>query len=176
MKIFIDAGHGGSNPGAVSSNGLREADVNLDVALRLGRLLTSRGYEVNYSRTSNVNVGLRERANMANQWGADYFVSIHCNSNVNPIYKGTSTYYYRANTTASQLALVVNNALVAMIETPDLGIIQANFAVLRYTNMPAILVELAFISNPQEAALLAMPAFRENCAIGIFNGLVEFTS
>ena len=107
--------------------------------------------------------------------GADYFISIHCNSNINPIYKGTSTYYYRPNTVASNLALTVNNSLVSMIQTPDLGTFQANFAVLRYTIMPAILVELAFISNPQEAALLATSSFRENCAIGIFNGIVEFT-
>ena len=152
MKIFIDAGHGGSNPGAVGPNGLKEADVNLDVALRLGRLLSSRNYEVRYSRTSDINVGLRERAMLANQWGADYFISIHCNSNINPIYKGTSTYYYRPNTVASNLALTVNNSLVS------------------------ILVELAFISNPQEAALLSTSSFRENCAIGIFNGIVEFTS
>ena len=98
MKIFIDAGHGGSNPGAVGPNGLKESDVNLDVALRLGRLLSSRNYEVKYSRISNINIGLRERATLANQWGADYFISIHCNSNINPIYKGTSTYDYRPNT------------------------------------------------------------------------------
>lgn len=176
MKIFIDAGHGGSNPGAVGPNGLKESDVNLDVALRLGRLLSSRNYEVKYSRISNINIGLRERATLANQWGADYFISIHCNSNINPIYKGTSTYYYRPNTVASNLALTVNNSLVSMIQTPDLGTFQANFAVLRYTIMPAILVELAFISNPQETALLATSSFRENCAIGIFNGIVEFTS
>ena len=176
LKIFIDAGHGGSNPGAVGPNGLKESDVNLDVALRLGRLLSSRNYEVKYSRTSNINIGLRERATLANQWGADYFISIHCNSNINPIDKDTSTYYYRPNTVASNLALTVNNSLVSMIQTPDLGTFQANFAVLRYTIMPAILVELAFISNPQEAALLATSSFRENCAIGIFNGIVEFTS
>ena len=67
MKIFIDAGHGGSNPGAVGPNGLKESDVNLDVALRLGRLLSSRNYEVKYSRISNINIGLRERATLANQ-------------------------------------------------------------------------------------------------------------
>ena len=174
MKIFIDAGHGGSNPGAVGPNGLKESDQYLSDRIQTGSWLSSRNYEVKYSRTSNINIGLRERATLANQWGADYFISIHCNSNINPIYKGTSTYYYRPNTVASNLALTVNNSLVSMIQTPDLGTFQANFAVLRYTIMPAILVELAFISNPQEAALLATSSFRENCAI--FNGIVEFTS
>ena len=77
MKIFIDPGHGGNNPGAVGANGLREADVNLDVALRLGRILTEWGYEIMYSRTEDATVSLSQRANMANNWGADYFVSVY---------------------------------------------------------------------------------------------------
>lgn len=175
MKIFIDPGHGGNNPGAVSETGLREADVNLDVALKLGRLLTTRGYEVKYSRVENETVSLTQRANMANEWGANYFVSIHCNSNVDPDIGGTSTYYYRTRTVAEEFATVVNNNLVRQIELKDLGIFTANFAVLRKTSMPAILVELAFISNPTEAQLLSTNTFRQNCAIGIFNGIVQFT-
>ena len=175
MKIFIDPGHGGNNPGAVSATGLREADVNLDVALKLGRLLTSRGYEVRYSRTENETVSLTQRANMANEWGADYFVSIHCNSNIDPDINGTSTYYYRTRTTAEEFAIVVNNNLVRQIELKDLGVFTANFAVLRKTSMPAILVELAFISNPLEAQLLSTNTFRQNCAIGIYNGIAQFT-
>lgn len=175
MKIFIDAGHGGTNPGAIGINGIEEANINLDVALRLGRILENRGYEVKYSRTENINLSLTQRSAMANQWGADYFISIHCNSNTNPIYKGTSTYYYRPNSTAESFARVVNTALVEQIGTPDLGVFSANFSVLRRTTMPAILVELAFLSNPQEAALLATDTFRENCAIGIANGVSEFT-
>ncbi len=176
MRIFLDPGHGGSNPGAVGANGLEEADVNLDIALKTGRLLQTEGYTVNYSRTDDTNVSLSERAALANQWGADYFVSIHCNSNVNPIYKGTSTYFYRTGTVAEELALTVNNALVEEINTKDLGIFSANFAVLRLTRMPAILVELAFISNPEEAELLSSEGFRQKCAIGISRGIIAFTS
>lgn len=176
MKIFLDPGHGGNNPGAVAASGLQEADVNLDVALRTGRILQSNGYEIMYSRTEDTTVSLRERAEMANSWGADYFVSIHCNANVNTAIMGTESFYYREGSIAQSFAQVVNNALVAQIETKDLGIFQANFAVLRLTYMPAILVELAFISNPTEAEQLSMPSFRENCAIGISNGVIEFTS
>ncbi len=175
MKIFIDPGHGGNNPGAVSQTGLKEADVNLDVALKLGRILTTWGYEVKYSRTDNITVSLTQRANMANEWGADYFVSIHCNSNENPNITGTSTYFYRRGTTAESFAIVVNNNLVRQIELKDLGVFAANFAVLRKTYMPAILVELAFISNPNEALLLSTNTFRQNCAIGIANGIAQFT-
>lgn len=175
MKIFIDPGHGGNNPGAVSATGLREADVNLDVSLKLGRILTSWGYDIRYSRTENTTVSLTQRANMANEWGADYFVSIHCNSNENPNIGGTSTYFYRVGTISESFAIVVNNNLVRQIELTDLGVFSANFAVLRKTYMPAILVELAFISNPAEAQLLSTNTFRQNCAIGIANGIAQFT-
>lgn len=174
MKVFLDPGHGGNNPGAIGPNGLREADVNLDVALRVGRILQAEGISVRYSRTGDSSVSLSERANLANSWDADYFVSIHCNSNVNPIYTGTETFFYREGSVAQDFARVVNNALVEQIGTKDLGIFAENFAVLRLTDMPAILVELAFISNPQEAEQLATPSFREQCAIGVANGILEF--
>lgn len=176
MKIFIDAGHGGSNPGAIGPNGLNEADVNLDIALKLGRILSSWGYEVKYSRVSDTTLTLGERARMANEWNADYFVSIHCNSNVNPEISGTATYFYRVGTVSENLAITVNNSLVRQIERKDLGVFSANFAVLRLTRMPAILVETAFISNPYEAELLSTNTFRQNCAIGIANGIAEFTT
>ena len=176
MRIFLDAGHGGTNPGAIGVNGLKESEVTLDVALRCGRILQSQGYTVNYSRTSEVIVSLAERARLANQWGADYFVSIHCNSNTNPIYKGTESFFYRAGSVAEDFALVVNTALVDAINTRDLGVFSANFAVLRLTRMPAILVELAFLSNPEEAELLSQSTFRQRCAEGIARGIVDFTS
>lgn len=176
MKIFIDPGHGGANPGAIGPNGLREADANLDIALKLGRILVRWGYEVRYSRTMDITVSLSARAQMANEWGADYFVSVHCNSNVNPLANGVSTYYYRVGTISENFAFTVNNSLVMQTELNDLGIFSANFAVLRLTRMPAILVETAFISNEAEAQLLATNSFRQNCAIGIANGIAEFTT
>ncbi len=176
MKIFIDPGHGGSNPGAIAQSGLEEATVNLDVSLRLGSILVQRGYEVNYSRTTNVDVSLSERARLANIWGANYFVSIHCNSATNTSYNGTESFYYKAGTVAQSFAETVNTALVRQIELVDLGVKERNLAVLRLTVMPATLVELAFLSNPREAALLATDSFRQNCAIGIANGIIQFTS
>ena len=171
---MIPALLGGSNPGAIAASGLKEAFVTLDIGLRLGRILKSRGYDVNYSRTEDVTVSLAGRAQMANDWGADYFISIHCNSNENPVFKGTSTYCFRLDTVASSLAQYVNDSLVEAIDTPNLGVMTANFAVLRRTTMPANLVETAFLSNPEEAALLAEPVFRENCAVGIANGIDDF--
>lgn len=175
MKIFLDPGHGGFDPGAVNtSTGLKESDVNLDVALELGKLLESNGYLIKYSRTTDEPVSLDTRANMANEWSANYFVSIHCNSSVVETAKGTETFFYREGITSEKLAKVVQNELVDQIKTKDRGTSIANFAVLRLSFMPSILVELAFISNNEEAALLATKDFRNKCAKGIENGLVKF--
>lgn len=174
MRIFIDPGHGGTNPGTIGVNGVVESEVNLDVALRLGRILQEAGYTVNYSRTGDTTVSLRKRAQMANEWGADYFVSIHCNYNTNPVYTGCETFFYREGTTAERFAITVNNALAEETGLYNIGTFQANFAVLRLTTMPAILVELALLSNPQDAQKLAEPAFRQLCAQGIANGIIEF--
>ncbi len=176
MRIFIDPGHGGTNPGAIGIGGIREADINLDVSLRLGELLAANGYDIEYSHTGDETVSLAERASRANNFGADYFVSIHCNSNPDPDIGGTETFYYREGITAQRFAETVNDALVAEINLRNIGTFARNLAVLRLTNMPAILVELAFVTNPTEAALLSMPSFRQDCAVGIANGIIDFTS
>ncbi|MCD8090793.1 MAG: N-acetylmuramoyl-L-alanine amidase [Clostridiales bacterium] len=176
MKIFIDPGHGGTNPGAIGIDGLKEAEINLDVSLRLGEILAGRGYDIEYSHTGDETLSLAERANRANAWGADYFISIHCNSNSDPSIGGTETFYYKAGTTAERFAETVNNALVAEINLRDIGIFARNLAVLRLTRMPAVLTELAFLTNPAEAALLETAEFRQSCAVGLADGITEFTS
>ncbi len=175
-KIFLDAGHGGFNPGAIGANGLEEAPTNLDIVLKLGRILESWGYLVAYSRITDVYLSLEDRAIKANNWGADYFISVHCNANQNTALGGTSTFYYKKRNITERFALVVNDALVRQIELRDIGIFTADFAVLRLTRMPAILVEVAFLSNPYEESLLATNSFRQNCALGIANGVAEFTT
>ncbi len=176
MKIFIDPGHGGVNPGAIGIDGIREADINLDVSLRLGEILAGKGFDIEYSHTGDETLSLAERANRANAWGADYFISIHCNSNSDPEIGGTETFYYREGTTAMRFAERVNSALVAEINLRNIGTFARNLAVLRLTRMPAILTELAFLTNPAEAALLETPEFRQSCAVGLAEGIEEFTS
>ncbi len=174
MKIFIDPGHGGTNPGAIGVNGAVESEINLDVALRLGRILRQAGYTVDYSRTDDTTVSLSRRAMLANEWGADYFVSIHCNFNTNPVYTGCETFFYREGTVAQRFAIAVNNALAEETGLTNIGTFQANFAVLRLTSMPAILVELALLSNPSDAQQLSEASFRQRCAQGIANGIFDF--
>lgn len=179
-KIFIDPGHGGPDPGAVG-NGVTEQAVNLNVSKELARLLQEAGYEVMMYRTTanenvlaNKNADLRNRANMANAWRADYFVSIHTNSSVNPAANGAEVYVYRLGTPAAELAQSVLDAIVRDLGSKDNGVRQANFAVLRRTSMPAILVELGYLSNPTEALNLNSPAWQKAVAKAIFDGIYAY--
>lgn len=180
VKIFVDPGHGGTNPGAVG-NGVIEAEVNLNVATYLANDLRDLGYDVMMYRTTNdenvispIAADLRNRARMANEWGADYFISIHTNSSVNPAAYGFETYVYRLGTRAAQLAQSIQNAVVAALGVKDNGVKQANFSVLRNTNMPAVLVELGYLSNPTEALNLNSPAWQRKVASAIAEGINNF--
>lgn len=174
MLIVIDPGHGGNDPGAIGANGLKEKDITLDIALRLGGILQTRGVEVIYTRSIDVFVALNERANKANQLKADYFISIHVNSASSSNARGTEAYIYRADGRTDKLAERVQKELTKVNELVDRGVKKGDFAVLRETNMPAILIEVAFISNKDEEALLRQPSFLEKTATGIANGIVDF--
>lgn len=179
MKIFIDPGHGGPDPGAVG-NGVTEEYVNLNVSLELARLLRDAGYDVKLYRTTsdenvleNKNADLRNRAQMANNWGADYFISIHTNSSPNPDVHGVEAYVYRLGGTSERLAQSIVNSVASELGSQNRGVMQANFAVLRRTNMPAVLVELGYLTNPTEALNLNSPAWQRAVAAAIFDGIVN---
>ena len=182
VKIFVDPGHGGTNPGAVA-NGVTEAEVNLSVATYLANDLRNLGYDVRMYRTNNdenvispIAADLRKRAQTANEWGADYFISIHSNSSVNPAANGFETYVYRLGSRSAQLAQSIQDTVVAALGMKDGGVRQANFSVLRNTNMPAILVELGYVSNPTEALNLNSPAWQQKVASAIADGINKFVT
>ncbi|MDI6638541.1 MAG: N-acetylmuramoyl-L-alanine amidase [Bacillota bacterium] len=156
VKIFIDPGHGGPEPGAIGPSGLRESDVNLRVATALRNCLVEYGgATVKMSRTGDVDVSLGERTAAANYWGADRFISIHHNASYSWSYNATETYAYTyADWTALDLRNKVHRRLVAGLGLPDGGARTANFYVLRNTWMPAILTEASYISNPYQEARL----------------------
>ncbi|HHU32163.1 MAG: N-acetylmuramoyl-L-alanine amidase [Zhaonellaceae bacterium] len=179
--IVIDAGHGQiqsggwSDPGAIGPSGLYERDVVQDIAFRTADFLKDMGANVILTRAGDTNLTLAGRADIANESNADIFVSIHCNANPKSAVQGTSTYYFNNGLgqleARKKLASAVQSELVNAIGRKNLGILQANFAVLRYTTMPSILVETAFISNPEEEMLLADPDFRQKIAEGIGKGI-----
>lgn len=162
MKIFIDAGHNDSkvDTGA-TGNGLREQDITYAVAHKLATKLKSVGVDAKVSREkstdilgTNTNSSLSKRTQMANQWGADLFISIHCNAAASASAKGTEVYTYNTSTKAYPVAKNICNAICNKLGTTNRGVKTANFAVLKQTNMPAMLIELAFISNASDAKLL----------------------
>ncbi len=182
-KIYIDQGHNPENPNAGAvGNGLREQDVTYRVGQELAELLRQSGnYEVRLSRpTASTQLGtsntssLRARVNDANSWGADYFISIHTNASDISSASGTEAYAYSRESRAFRLGENVVKGIVNLTGLPDRGMkVRPGLYVLKNTAMPAILVELGFITNPGDAALMRDDP--ELFARGIYNGIVEFT-
>jgi len=179
-RIVVDAGHGGKDTGAPAVFGcprqvIYEKDVVLDIGQRLARLLRAEGAEVTMTRSDDTYVSLRERAALANRLKAEAFVSIHCNSCAEPnALRGTSVYYDHAHSV--RLARVVQEEMVAALGTQDKGVRNANFAVIRRTQMPGILVETAFINHEGDRMRLMNTHFRERAARAILQGMIRFFS
>ncbi|AFS77586.1 sporulation-specific N-acetylmuramoyl-L-alanine amidase CwlC [Gottschalkia acidurici 9a] len=170
-KVFLDAGHGAHDPGAVG-NGLQEKNIALSVTLKIGEILKNHGVGVSYTRTTDVFLELADRAAKANSLGVNAFVSIHCNSFSDSSAKGVETYSYPGSTTGARLSKNIQDSIIASkVYTANRGTKTANFAVLRLTNMPAALVELAFISNAQDAEILRNK--QNELAIAVSKGILN---
>lgn len=179
VEIVLDGGHGGKDPGA-TGHGLQEKSVALDLTLRTGKLLADMGANVKYTRTTDVFVDLIERARIANQHNADVFVSLHLNSGSTNGVPGTGFESYIHNsikggrTAEIQDAIHHNVAAVFLAEgLRDRGKKKANLAVLRETKMPAVLLELGFINNATDAALLKDQSFLDRLARATANGIAD---
>ena len=182
IRIYIDQGHNpyGFNAGA-EGFGLREQDITYLVGAYLANILNADSrFTAITSRTSpdeilgyDTNSSLRTRTEQANQWGADYFLSIHTNANVNPAINGTEAYVYAVNTPSYELAVNIVNEIVRRLGTKNNGIYASpSLYVLRRTNMPAVLIELAYLSNEGDAALLADKPYE--FAYAIYVGLLNY--
>ena len=173
VKICIDPGHGGADPGAVGPTGLREKDVNLAVGLKLAELLKPIA-EVKLTRTKDIAVSLKDRAQIANSFGCDYFISVHTNSFTDRKVGGVETWAYAKGGQGEKLAKAVQPELVKATGFANRGVkFNSGFAVLRDTKAPAILTETGFISNPAEEKLLKTAAFREKIAKAIAQGVAK---
>jgi N-acetylmuramoyl-L-alanine amidase len=176
-RVCLDPGHGGSDPGAVGPTGLREKDVNLAIALQTAELLRAAGVEVIMTREGDYYVDLSTRAVMANDHGAAIFVSIHSNAALNnPAANGTSTYTYDGwqKEERAYLSTLLQEELVNALGLRNIGIFRENFAVLRNTQMPAALVEVAFISNPAEEQRLADWDFQRRAANALVQAITRY--
>lgn len=170
-KIMIDAGHGGSNPGA-QFQGRRESDDALRLALAVGQILEAHGYEVGYTRTSDITQSVGQKAAIANEAGADLFISIHRNAAEYPgQYSGVQTLIYQDSGFKREMADRIN-ANLADLGFNNLGVeIRPNLVVLNSTQMPALLVEAGFIDSETDNRIFDT-RFQE-VAQAIANGIME---
>lgn len=174
-KIVVDPGHGGSECGALA-NGVQEKDINLGIGLKLAKVLEDNGAEVYMTRDDDTYVGLYERANMANDLNADLFISIHSNAATSSTPSGTETLYY-PTAEKKLLAQAVQKALISAINLNNRGIVERpGLVVTRETKMPSVLVEVGFMTNPSDFALLMDDSFRQRAAEGICQGIIDYFS
>jgi len=217
-KVVIDPGHGGNDPGAIGRGGLREKNVNLDIAKKLNSLLRAEGVQTVLTRSSDKFIPLSTRVSIANKSGADLFISIHSNANRSRSISGFEVYYVapsvsdtkRAAFTARNAQLNLKNAVFAgsspelraivwdmiytnsraesielshslcrvmdsSIDANILGVKGARFQVLKGVRMPGVLIEIGFVSNPNEERLLKTSAYRQKLAEGILEGIREYS-
>ncbi|MCL4553768.1 MAG: cell wall-binding repeat-containing protein [Actinobacteria bacterium] len=201
-RVFLDPGHGGRWPGAVYG-GIREADLALVYALEIQRNLRVQGHSTMLSRTSNVNVGnvdiptwstsgtyaavggftladdLQARCNLANAWGADVFVSIHANAAVSSAANGAETFWRNTGSMTDRqlsrrLADLIQQEYILETGLVDRGVKEDSFYVLRWSNMPAVLVETGFMSNPTELQRLINPTFQRDASAAVARGIDRF--
>ena len=182
--IAIDPGHGGSDPGAIGANGTQEKNVTLPISKYLKSDLEAMGAKVVMTRTTDVDVyapnasgvdELQARVNVANYNNADALVSVHINAFDNRNVGGIATYYYTQGSYGAKLA---DKVQAQIANTPgfngDRGTQPGNLYVLRHSSMPAILVELGFISNPSEENAMVQPSTQQDLAQRIANGIAAY--
>ena len=216
-KVVIDPGHGGNDPGAIGRSGLREKNINLDIARRLSKILRSQGIEVVMTRNYDTFVSLARRVDIANNAGADLFISIHSNANPAKSLNGFEVYYVAdrisdyqravaaarqwplnfgqcffagvspelkvtvwdmvyANNRAESISLARSlcDSINRNLDTPVLGVKGAGYYVLKNVRMPAVLIEIGFLSNAREERRLTNSYYRQEITGGIAEGLSDY--
>ena len=169
--VVIDAGHGGSDTGAIGG-GVNEKDITLDVAKRVEKLLKQKGYQVKMTRADDTYVSLQDRVDISEDYCPDIFVSIHVNSSVKPEISGIETHYYHQE--SIELAQVVHSSFASAVQSPNRGLFKSKFYVINHTTSPAILIEIGFISNSAERAQLTGEKRKQATAKAIADGIQEY--
>ncbi|SMC76558.1 N-acetylmuramoyl-L-alanine amidase family protein [Papillibacter cinnamivorans] len=177
FTVVLDPGHGGADCGAIYE-GVNEKDINLAVALKVRSLLEQARVNVIMTRDEDVTVGLYTRAPLANDAQADIFVSIHSNaSSTSNTVQGIYTCYYADATPGCDLAETLQTAVISSTGAFDRGLqCHPDYVVLRYTKMPAVLIEMGFMSTPAELSCLMDDGYRDSLASGIAGGILNYLS
>ena len=171
FRVVLDPGHGGRDNGTRWA-GVREKDLNLDVAKRVERILRRKGVPTSLTRRSDYYVSLSTRASRANRYRKSLYVSIHFNAAHNRSATGIETFYISSN--GRKLAYQIQNRLVSRLGTKNRGLKKRGFAVLRKTRGPAVLVECGFLSNSWERRRCNSSAYRQKVAQAIADGIIYY--
>lgn len=169
--IVIDPGHGGNDDGAIA-NGVREATVNLAVALKIRDKLLGTGATVILTRSSDLSLALKARVDIAQAIDADIFVSIHANSITNPGTAGAISFYQSGR--PNNLAATIQESLIKESGAIDKGVRTENFYVMRENYMTATLIEIGFLTNASESLRLTDDAYQNKIAEGISRGIIKY--
>lgn len=169
--VVIDAGHGGKDCGAMREN-IMEKQINLDVCMLIQSILQRKGYKVYMTRTDDTYVSLEDRTIFTEGINPGAFVSVHVNSCNSDTPIGIETHYYHEE--SIELADAVHKNLIKRINTTNRGLLKSRFYVINHITVPAILVEIGFISNPTERQELTTKQRQQNTAEGIAEGIIEF--
>ncbi len=171
--IVIDPGHGGGDPGAVGRNNLQEKGIVLDIGKQVAEILEQNGVQAVLSRYNDREIDLAPRVQLAERVNADFFVSLHANaiSMSRPEVNGIETYYY---STGLGLAQTLHRSILQGTGANDRGVKRARFYVLRHTSMPAVLLEVGFVTGRQDAARLSSSSYRTRLAEAIARGILQY--
>ncbi len=178
--ILIDPGHGGIDPGAVGYNGLLEKDIVLKTGKYLQNILNQAGAEVVMTRTTDTELSRRKRedlslrVDLANKKNADLYISIHVNSFPSSRWRGAQTFYQKNQPESKKLAEAIQSELVTTMKNTTRKAKPEDYYTTRNTNMPAVIVEIGFISNPAEAQLLADNDYQRKLAYAICSGIAKY--
>lgn len=179
--VTLDAGHGGFDSGNIGQSGVKEKDVDLSVALKVGKILKDNGVNVVYTRESDrvswdKNTDLQARFDISNNAKSDLFLSIHVNSyEANTSTNGIETYYSNSDSIGKSVAQQVQDQLISNTGLANRGIKEGGLPheILRGTSAPAVMVQLGFMTNPKESVLVGSDDFQNKSAVGIANGVLK---
>ncbi len=176
FSIVIDPGHGGPDPGAIGIGGIRETDVVLEVSKIIKKLLSEKGVKVTLTRKYEVNLDLAPRVSIANNMDADIFVSIHANASrgKRKDISGLETFYYRGWRGRLLAKNIQKQILRVSPGSPDRGVKQGRFYVIKNTKMPAVLVEIGFLTGRLDARRLEQKTHRKRLAYAIAKGILQY--
>lgn len=176
LTVVLDPGHGGYDPGAVGRGGIEEEDIVLDVGLKVAQLLEQQGVRVVLTRQADSDLDLEPRVQIAENANANIFVSIHANaiSMSRPEVNGIETFY--ASPEGARLGRVIHDSMIQATGMNDRGLKSARFYVIRNTSMPAVLLEIGFVTGAQDAPRLADPEWRSQMSVAIARGILQYLS